>query len=65
MTRTLPQTDDCRHANDSQEPTLKTLAHAAYELDAFKLNVTRAEADKCIAMLAGRALRSGVSAAGQ
>lgn len=34
-----------------QAEALKTLATQAYELDAFKPQVTRAEADKRIAML--------------
>ena len=44
MTAEMPMTA-------AQEATLKTLAQAAYELDAFKPNLTRSEADKCIAML--------------
>ncbi len=35
----------------AQAATLKQLAEAAYELDAFKSNLTRAEADMRIAML--------------
>ncbi len=38
----------------AQEATLKTLAQAAYELDAFKPNLTRTEADKRIAMLTAK-----------
>jgi hypothetical protein len=34
--------------------TLKRLAEAAYELDAFKVNLTRAEADLRIAALAAK-----------
>jgi hypothetical protein len=34
-----------------QAATLRELAQAAYELDAFKANLTRVEADKRIAML--------------
>jgi hypothetical protein len=34
-----------------QAALLKELAQAAYELDAFKANLTRVEADKRIAML--------------
>ena len=34
--------------------TLKRLAQAAYELDAFKPNLTRTEADIRIAMLAAK-----------
>jgi len=37
-----------------QAATLKRLAEAAYELDAFKLNLTRAEADLRIAALASK-----------
>ena len=37
-----------------QAATLKRLAKAAYELDAFKLNLTRAEADLRIAALAAK-----------
>ena len=37
-----------------QAATLKRLAEAAYELDAFKLNLTRAEADLRIAALAAK-----------
>ena len=44
MTADMPMTA-------AQGATLKTLAHAAYELDAFKPNLTRSEADKRIAML--------------
>ena len=35
----------------AQAATLKSLARAAYELDAFKPNLTRTEADIRIAML--------------
>jgi len=37
-----------------QAATLKRLAEAAYELDAFKPNLTRAEADVRIAMLTAK-----------
>jgi hypothetical protein len=37
-----------------QAATLKKLAEAAYELDAFKTNLTHAEADKRIAMLTAK-----------
>jgi hypothetical protein len=37
-----------------QAATLKQLAKAAYELDAFKPNLTRAEADLRIAMLTAK-----------
>ena len=38
----------------AQGATLKTLAQAAYELDAYKSNLTRTEADKRIAMLTAK-----------
>jgi hypothetical protein len=38
----------------AQGATLKTLAQAAYELDAYKPNLTRTEADKRIAMLTAK-----------
>ena len=38
----------------AQAATLKKLAEAAYELDAFKSNLTRTEAEKRIAMLAAK-----------
>ena len=44
MTASQPMTAE-------QAATLKQLAKAAYELDAFKPNLTRAEADQRIAML--------------
>jgi Protein of unknown function (DUF3072) len=37
-----------------QAATLKRLAKDAYELDAYKPNLTRAEADKRIAMLTAK-----------
>jgi hypothetical protein len=37
-----------------QTAILKSLAHAAYELDAFKPNLTRTEADIHIAMLTAK-----------
>jgi len=37
-----------------QAATLKRMAQAAYELDAFKPNLTRAEADLRIAMLTAK-----------
>jgi hypothetical protein len=46
-------TDD-RPMTAAQEATLKTLARAAYELDAFKPNLTRTEADQRIAMLTAK-----------
>jgi hypothetical protein len=48
-----PMTAD-RPMTAAQEATLKTLAQAAYELDAFKPNLTRTEADKRIAMLTAK-----------
>ena len=45
-----PMTTD-RLMTAAQETKLKTLAQAAYELDAFKPNLTRTEADIRIAML--------------
>ncbi len=57
MVRTPPQaqpmTDD-RPMTAAQKATLKTLAQAAYELDAFKPNLTRTEADERIAMLTAK-----------
>ena len=38
----------------AQTATLKRLAQAAYELDAFMTNLTGAEADKRIAMLTAK-----------
>jgi Protein of unknown function (DUF3072) len=38
----------------AQAATLKRLAQDAYELDAFKPNLTRTEADKRIAMLTAK-----------
>ncbi len=38
----------------AQEATLKRLAQAANELEAFKPNLTRTEADKRIAMLTAK-----------
>ena len=38
----------------AQAATLKKLAEAAYELDAFKPNLTRTEAEISIAMLAAK-----------
>ena len=47
-------TDDRQSANDNRAGRLKRLAHDTYELDAFKPNLTRAEADKRIAMLTAK-----------
>ena len=38
----------------AQEATLRRLAQAAYELEAFKPNLTRTEADKRIAVLTAK-----------
>ena len=46
-------TDD-RPMTAEQAETLKRLAKDAYELDAFKPNLTRAEADTRIAMLTAK-----------
>ena len=46
--------DDTRPMTDEQAATLKRLAQAAYELDAFKPNLTRAEADLRIATLTAK-----------
>ena len=46
--------DDIRPMTDEQAATLKRLAQAAYELDAFKPNLTRAEADLRIATLTAK-----------
>ena len=46
--------DDIRPMTDEQAATLKRLAQAAYELDAFKPKLTRAEADLRIATLAAK-----------
>jgi hypothetical protein len=51
MQRTL---DDDRPMTAEQTATLKRLALAAYELDAFKPNLTRAEADLGIAAMAAK-----------
>jgi hypothetical protein len=45
-----------------QAATLKRLAKAAYELDAFKPNLTRAEADLRIAALSAKLRPSPASA---
>jgi hypothetical protein len=46
--------DDNRPMTAEQAATLKRLANAAYELDAFKPNLTRAEADQRIAALTAK-----------
>jgi hypothetical protein len=57
----LPAAVDCRgigrddrRTAAEQAATLKRLAKAAYELDAFKPNLTRAEADLRIAVLTAK-----------
>lgn len=47
-----PMTDELMTA--VQAATLKKLAQDAYELDAFKPNLTRQEADKRVAMLTAK-----------
>ena len=46
--------DDTQPMTGEQAATLKRLAQAAYELDAFKPNLTRAEADLRIAALTAK-----------
>ena len=46
--------DDVEPMTAEQAATLKRLATAAYELDAYKPNLTRAEADLRIAALAAK-----------
>ena len=46
--------DDTRPMTGEQAVTLKRLAQAAYELDAFKPNLTRAEAGLRIATLTAK-----------
>ena len=50
----LAAMSDTRPMTPEQAATLKQLAKAAYELDAFKPNLTRAEADLRIAMLTAK-----------
>jgi hypothetical protein len=45
---------DNRPMTAEQAATLKRLAKEAYELDAFKPNLTRTEADQRIAMLTAK-----------
>ena len=52
MDRVMDATE--RLMTAAQEATLKRLAQAAYELEAFKPNLTRTEADKRIAMLTAK-----------
>jgi Protein of unknown function (DUF3072) len=49
--RSNPTTAGQEPMTAEQAATLKELAQAAYELDAFKANLTRVEADSRIAML--------------
>jgi hypothetical protein len=46
--------DTLRPMTSEQAEMLRRLAKAAYELDAFKPNLTRAEADRRIAALAAK-----------
>jgi Protein of unknown function (DUF3072) len=46
--------DDNRPMTAEQAETLRRLAKDAYELDAFKPNLTRAEADRRIAALTAK-----------
>ena len=50
----LPEPSDNRPMTPEQAATLKRLAIAAYELDAFKTNLTRSEADLRIAALTAK-----------
>ena len=50
----LKKLDPIRPMTAQQAATLKALAEAAYEHDAFKPNLTRAEADVRIAMLTAK-----------
>ena len=45
---------DTESMTAEQAVTLRRLAEAAYELDAFKPNITRAEADRRIAALTAK-----------
>jgi hypothetical protein len=51
---TIEELDPIRRMTAEQAATLKRLAEAAYERDAFKPNLTRAEADMRIAMLTAK-----------
>jgi hypothetical protein len=51
---TIEELDTIRPMTAEQTATLKRLAEAAYELDAFKPNLSRAEADVRIAMLTAK-----------
>jgi hypothetical protein len=50
----IEELDPIRPMTAEQAATLKRLAEAAYELEAFKPNLTRAEADARIAMLTAK-----------
>ena len=52
--RGISRNERTRPMTPEQAATLKQLAKAAYELDAFKPNLTRAEADLRIAMLTAK-----------
>jgi hypothetical protein len=55
MVRPRATTDDGdKPMTAAQAATLKRLAHDAYELDAFRANLTRAEAKKRIIMLTAK-----------
>ena len=51
---TIEELDPIQPMTADQAATLKRLAEAAYERDAFKPNLTRAEADVRIAMLTAK-----------
>ena len=51
---TIEELDPNRPMTAEQAETLKRLAEAAYEREAFKPNLTRAEADVRIAMLTAK-----------
>ena len=50
----FPEPSDNRPMTPEQAATLKRLAQAAYELDAFKRNLKRSEADLRIAALTAK-----------
>jgi hypothetical protein len=52
--KTIEELDPIRPMTAEQAATLKRLAEAAYELEAFKPNLTRAEVDVRIAMLTAK-----------
>ena len=51
---TIEELDPIQPMTADQAATLKRLAEAAYEREAFKRNLTRAEADVRIAMLTAK-----------